>query len=203
MVSKSGLVAPPPWDEGLGLVVRRKRVGESNLRLNLYLERRGLVQAYVSRGALIQQPYWPALDIPSLTYFTFYWSGEERIKVERWEPRRLYPTARQAPILLLEWSFILLKTLPPACWDREIFLLSLRLLHLLERGLSPSKVRLTFLIKLLETLGYGIEVPAAPWSSYISEIKKGKEVPEKVRKGIERLAIDTLRERLDIELREI
>jgi len=202
MVYEHGLLNlnPSLWDEKVGLILRRRQIKENDLLLSVYLKEKGIVSAYVKRGAIVSQPYCLSLDVASLTYFTFYWVEDEKIHIKSWEPKRVFFCAREHPLFLLELAWIIYKVLPSRHWDKEIFNLSLKTLFLIERKKPIRLVRLFFLVRILEVLGYGIEALLEPLCEWTIKIKKLEDIPHSKRERIKKIITDIFQEYLGISL---
>ncbi len=148
---------PSPWGWGHGLVLRRRLLGEEDLRLDILFLRRGILEGLVRRGALSTSPQRGALEPPAVTFFLFQWLSQERVRIRHWEEARLFPKALEHPFLAMEICHALTTLLPRAWWDPGLFGRALRALRALERGRAPGEVRLLFRLGVLEATGH------SPW----------------------------------------
>lgn len=157
MVPRHGLISfalPSTWGWGHGLVLRRRLLGEEDLRLDVLFLRRGILEGMVRRGALPTTPWPGALAPPAITLFHFQWLSQERVRIRHWEESRLFPRAREQAPLVLEICHALTALLPRAWWDPALFRCALRALRRLETGDPPQEVALFFRLEALEALGH-------------------------------------------------
>ncbi len=148
---------PAPWGWGHGLVLRRRVLGEEDLRLDILFLRRGLLEGVVRRGALAPAPYTAALVPPAISFFQFQWVSPERVRIRQWEERRLFPRARSQAPLALELCHALSALLPRGWWDPGLFKVALRGLKALEEGGDGTEARLSLKLGILEATGH------SPW----------------------------------------